>query len=296
MLTAKWLASAGNSCSCDWTSAVFAPSMAHRGLLFRFGMTPDIAESRCQKRQQKLAPICGLHRRTNHTPRLVFASARRLTGDAPSRSRSICQDVGMPPSIARSETLYEGWLRILGLHIRSEQGEEVRREVEDHGRAVAVLPYDPERRNALVIKLLRAPVLLAAGDPELLEAPAGMVDDGEDAAAAVIREAREETGVRLSALEHLGAAWSMPGISTERIDLYLAPYAQRDRIEAGGGVAGEHENITVVEMPLHELWSMVERGELTDMKTQALVLHLQARHPELFRRGAASGDEPPPAR
>jgi nudix-type nucleoside diphosphatase (YffH/AdpP family) len=174
----------------------------------------------------------------------------------------------MPPSISRTETLYEGWFKILGLHIRPEQGEEVRREVEDHGRAVAILPYDPERRNALMIKLLRAPVLLAAGEAELLEAPAGMVDEGEDAAAAVIREAREETGVRLSALEHLGAVWSMPGISTERIDLYLAAYAQSDRIE--------------------ELWSMLERGELTDLKTQALVLHLHARHPELFQPSPAA--------
>jgi nudix-type nucleoside diphosphatase (YffH/AdpP family) len=201
----------------------------------------------------------------------------------------------MPPSISHTETLYEGWLKILGLHIRLEQGEELRREIEDHGRAVAVLPYDPQRRSALVIRLLRSPVLLAAGELELLEAPAGMVDEGEDAAAAAIREAREETGVRLSALQHLGAVWSMPGISTERIDLYLAAYTQSDRIEAGGGVAGEHENITVMEMPLQELWSMLERGELTDLKTQALVLHLHARHPELFRPGAASGDTPPAA-
>jgi nudix-type nucleoside diphosphatase (YffH/AdpP family) len=198
-------------------------------------------------------------------------------------------------SISRTETLYEGWLKILGLRLRLADGQEVEREIEDHGRAVAVLPYNPQRCTALLVKLLRAPVLLAAGESELLEAPAGMIDDGEDAAAAAIREAREETGVRLSALEHLGAVWSMPGISTERIDLYLAAYAQSDRIEAGGGVAGEHENITVVEMPLHELWSMVERGELTDLKTQALVLHLHARHPELFRPGSASGDTPLPA-
>jgi hypothetical protein len=61
-------------------------------------------------------------------------------------------------------------------------------------------------------------------------------------------------------------------------------------------VAGEHENITVVEMPLQQLWSMLQRGELTDLKTQALVLHLHARHPELFRSGEARGESPPPAR
>ncbi|HEY0568817.1 MAG TPA: NUDIX hydrolase [Xanthobacteraceae bacterium] len=190
----------------------------------------------------------------------------------------------MPDAISHTKVLYDGWVKIIGLRIRLSGGQEVSREVEDHGRAVAVLPYDPERQTALLVKLLRAPVLLTAGQPEILEAPAGLVDDGEDAPAAAKREAREETGLRLSALEHLGTCWSMPGISTERMDLFLAPYAAGDRVEAGGGVASEHENITVVEMPLRELWSMLEQGKLADMKTQALLLHLHARHAELFGR------------
>jgi nudix-type nucleoside diphosphatase (YffH/AdpP family) len=189
----------------------------------------------------------------------------------------------MPPTISQTKTLYEGWLKIIGVRVRLDDGEEVRREVEEHGRAVAVLPYDPGRRTALLIKLLRAPVLLSAGVSELLEAPAGMVDDEEDPAETVRREAHEETGLRLKVLEHVGSVWSSPGVSTEQMDLYLAPYAESDRIDAGGGVADEHENITVIEMPLQELWSMVERGIVADMKTLTLLLLLQARRPELFR-------------
>jgi nudix-type nucleoside diphosphatase (YffH/AdpP family) len=189
----------------------------------------------------------------------------------------------MPPTIAQTKTLYEGWLKIIGVHVRLEDGEEVRREVEDHGRAVAVLPYDPQRRTALLVKLLRAPPLLLEGEPELLEAPAGMVDDDEDPAESAKREAREETGLRLSTLQHVGSVWTSPGISTERMDLYLAPYAESDRVETGGGVADEHENISVVETPLQELWAMAQAGKLADMKTLTLILLLHARHPELFR-------------
>jgi nudix-type nucleoside diphosphatase (YffH/AdpP family) len=201
----------------------------------------------------------------------------------------------MAPTISQTKTLYEGWVKIIGVRIRLPDGEEVRREVEDHGRAVAVLPYDPMRRTALLIKLLRAPVLLTAGEPELLEVPAGLVDEGEDASEAAVREVREETGLRLSTLQHLGSVWSMPGISSERMDLFLAAYGAADRVQTGGGVASEHENITVVEMPLPELWSMVEGGRIADMKTLTLALMLHMRHPELFRAGAASGDPPPPA-
>lgn len=199
----------------------------------------------------------------------------------------------MPPTISQTKTLYAGWLNVIGLRVRLADGNEVTREIEDHGRAVAVLPYDPHRRTAVLVKLLRAPVLLSSGEPELLEVPAGMLDDEEDPADAARRETHEEAGLRLSALEYVGRVWSSPGISTEQMDLYLAAYAESDRVDSGGGVAGEHENITVVEMPLNELWSMIERRELTDLKTQALVLHLHARHPQLFRPGAASGDMPP---
>jgi hypothetical protein len=54
--------------------------------------------------------------------------------------------------------------------------EQIEREVEDHGRAVAVLPYDPERHVVLLAQQLRVPILLADCNTELLEAAAGMVD------------------------------------------------------------------------------------------------------------------------
>jgi hypothetical protein len=67
------------------------------------------------------------------------------------------------------------------------------------------------------------------------------------------------------------------------MDLYLAPYSAADRVNAGGGIASEHEAIEVAELGLDLVWQMVERGELDDMKTLTLVLTLRLRHPELFR-------------
>ena len=74
----------------------------------------------------------------------------------------------------------------------------------------------------------------------------------------------------------------MPGISTEYMHLYLAPYGQGDRTSDGGGLADEHENITVVEMELAELAALSDRGGLSDLKTFALVQTLRLRRPELF--------------
>lgn len=184
--------------------------------------------------------------------------------------------------IRKLETVYKGYVTVMAATLVGDHGGEVRREIEHHGRAVAVLPYDQERRTALIVKLPRAPVIWAGGPDEIAEAPAGMIDGGESANDAIRREALEEAGVTLHALEPLGAPFSSPGVSAERIELFLAPYSAPDRAAVGGGAAGEHENITVEEISLAELWRRVEAGEILDLKTLALALALRVRRPALF--------------
>jgi hypothetical protein len=92
----------------------------------------------------------------------------------------------------------------------------------------------------------------------------------------------EEVGLTLAVLEPVAAVWTMPGISTELMHLFLASYGPGDRIGAGGGVAGQHEAITVAETALTELAAMADRGELTDLKTFTLVQTLRLRRPGLF--------------
>ncbi|HXW26017.1 MAG TPA: NUDIX domain-containing protein [Xanthobacteraceae bacterium] len=183
--------------------------------------------------------------------------------------------------ITRVDTVYEGFSRLLIATIALPDGQTIRREIEDHGRAVCVLPYDPVRRTAILVRQFRAPPSYVDGRPHTLEAVAGTIEDEEPDACAY-REALEEAGLRLSALEHVGTAWSMPGVSTEQMDLYLAAYVQADRVAAGGGVAEEHEGITVVELSLAALAAMADAGEIVDMKTLAVVQTLRLRRPDLF--------------
>lgn len=189
----------------------------------------------------------------------------------------------MPVELRKVETIYQGYSTLMMATLTAPDGSTFKREIEHHGHAVAVLPYDAQRRCALLVSLPRAPVIWADGPPELLEAIAGMID-GEDAEACVRREAMEEAGVRLDALERVAAAYASPGVSSERLQLFLAPYAADDRIAEGGGLAEENEHITVVEVPLDQLWSWVEEERIEDMKTLALTLMLKVRRPELFGR------------
>jgi nudix-type nucleoside diphosphatase (YffH/AdpP family) len=179
------------------------------------------------------------------------------------------------------ETIYEGWGKYLIASIRLDNGETIRREIEDHGRAVSVLPYDPARKCAMMIRQFRPPVFLAAKRKALLEAIAGIAE-GKKRADDARREALEEAGLSLKKLEHVGCVWTMPGISTERLDLFLAEYSESDRTAKGGGLAEEHEDITLVEMPLGELAALANSAKLEDVKALLLVQTLRLKRPELF--------------
>jgi nudix-type nucleoside diphosphatase (YffH/AdpP family) len=180
------------------------------------------------------------------------------------------------------ETRHDGWARFLIACIRLPSGQLVRREIEDHGTAVAVLAYDPDRKTVILVRQFRAPVFFSCRQAYTLEAVAGIVEDA-DAQTAARREALEEAGLDLHALEHVATTWTMPGLSTEQMTLYLAPYRLADRVDKGGGVAAEHEDISVVEMPLARLDAMMRSGELADMKTLVLAQALKLRRPDLFR-------------
>jgi nudix-type nucleoside diphosphatase (YffH/AdpP family) len=178
--------------------------------------------------------------------------------------------------------VHEGWAKYSVATFRLQNGETVRREIEDHGRAAAVLPYDERRKTAILVRQFRAPVFVTTGEDSLLEAIAGLVEE-DDPAETGRREAHEEAGLRLRKLDRVAVVWSMPGLSTERMSLFLAVYDASDREWSGGGVAGEGEHIVVEEIPLAELARLADSGELNDMKTLVLTQALRLKRPDLFK-------------
>jgi 8-oxo-dGTP pyrophosphatase MutT (NUDIX family) len=94
------------------------------------------------------------------------------------------------------KVLYSGWGQFKLLDVEMSDGFTGVRQIEDHGEAAAVLPYDAGRGMALLVRQPRVGPLYRGLDPALLEAAAGIIDSGEDAASAIRREALEELGLR----------------------------------------------------------------------------------------------------
>ncbi|WP_445148522.1 NUDIX domain-containing protein [Baekduia sp. Peel2402] len=178
--------------------------------------------------------------------------------------------------------LSDDWyvLRKATFDFRGRDGQWTRQEREayDRGNGAVILLGDAQAGTILLTRQFRWPAY-ENGHPDgmLIEAPAGLLD-GDDPAAAIRREAEEETGVRVGAVEALFEVYMSPGSVTERLHFFAAPYSSSQRdTSAGGGRADEGEEIEVLELALTDALAMVARGEIADAKT-IMLLQWAERH------------------
>lgn len=169
------------------------------------------------------------------------------------------------------ETLYKGFVHLekLTFEQRMSDGKlvTVHREVHDHGSAAAILLHNPGDDTVVLVRQFRA-AAFSNGDPGfMLELPAGLVDEGESPAEAVIREAMEETGFRIEEAHHICEMYPSPGAVTEKLSLFAASVDATKQVGQGGGLAGEGEDIEIVTLGLDDAYRMIASGEITDAKT-----------------------------
>lgn len=183
-----------------------------------------------------------------------------------------------PPHVVERKRVYEGWNTLDLLTVESsgagQTPERHVREVIDHGDAAVVLVVDRERDVAIMVRQWRAGLAAVDKHPMLLEACAGILDPGETPEETARREAEEEVGVRLGEVRSLGSVLPSVGTLTECMHLFVAEVTGADRVQDGGGVAHEGEEIEVVELPLKELFAMAKNGRIEDAKTLVIVQRL----------------------
>ncbi|KZN46761.1 NUDIX domain-containing protein [Pseudoalteromonas luteoviolacea] len=170
------------------------------------------------------------------------------------------------------DVLYDGFFKIeeyVFEHALFDGGvsEPIRREILERGHAVAVLPYDPNRDEVLLIEQIRIGALATRESPWLLECIAGMAEGSTDLEAVVRKEAEEEAGLTLNKLHYMRSYLSSPGGSTERLYLYLA---QVDLQEYQGGTFGlesEGEDIKAHVLSFDDAMARLESEEIDNAAT-----------------------------
>ncbi len=166
--------------------------------------------------------------------------------------------------VVDTEVLAEGvFLRFEALTVRSQSGTTVRRDVIRHPGGVAVLPVGDD--HVWLIRQYRA-----ALGRHVDEIPAGKLDSADtDAETAGRRELAEELGATAGRWQHLATFSPSPGYTDEVIEIFAAEdLVFGDRRPDG---VEEHQ-ATLLSLPIDEALDSIDRGVITDAKTQVALL------------------------
>ena len=162
----------------------------------------------------------------------------------------------MKPDSAR--TVYDGKL----IDVTLERWGDHEREIVDHPGAVAIVAIDRDGMLTLVRQRREAV------RTELLELPAGTLEEGEAPLGCAQRELEEETGLTGGTWLHLTAFYTTPGFCREQMHLFLA-----EGLDRGEASPENDEELEVVRWARDEIAAKV--GEIEDAKTLAgLLLYL----------------------
>ncbi|MGL4320602.1 MAG: NUDIX domain-containing protein [Paracoccaceae bacterium] len=213
------------------------------------------------------------------------ASTVRAAGGGPTTRRHSAglQDV----AVVRRATPYARFFAVeeYDLQFRRFDGTlspQVNRAVFISGDAVTVLPYDPVRDVVLLIEQFR-PGPFARGDaqPWSIEAIAGRIDAGETPEQAARREAVEEAGLTLGAMEFVAGYYPTPGAKAEFLYSYIALTDLPEGVEGVFGVEGEAEDIRGHRLPFAAFEALMASGEVNNAPLLLTGQWLQRERPRL---------------
>jgi GDP-mannose pyrophosphatase NudK len=181
--------------------------------------------------------------------------------------------------IIKTDILSDNWytLKKVDYEYRKKDGswETYSREAYDRGNGATIMLYNREQKTVVLTRQFRMPTFIN-GNPSgmLIEACAGLLDK-DDPEECVRRETEEETGYRLRDVRKVFEAYMSPGSVTEVLYFFVAEYEKSMKVNDGGGLDEEQENIEVIEERFEDALKMIDTGDIKDAKTIMLLQYLR---------------------
>ena len=160
--------------------------------------------------------------------------------------------------IIKEELLSDNWysLKKYDYEILKKDGswQKQTREVYDRGNGAAISYIIRSKKTIILTRQFRLPTFVN-GNKEgyLIEACAGLLDQ-DNPEEAIKRETEEETGYRIKDVRKIYEAYMSPGSVSEILYFFIAEYSETMKVNAGGGVADEQEDIEVLKPVLNRRW------------------------------------------
>ncbi len=152
------------------------------------------------------------------------------------------------------------------------------REAYDRGNGATILLYNKESKTVILTKQFRLPTYINGNEEGMMiEACAGLLDkdNPEDC---IKRETEEELGYEISDIKKVFEVYMSPGSVTEILYFFIAEYSKSMKINDGGGLEEEQEEIEVLELDIDKAFEMIDSGEIKDAKTIMLLQHVRLKN------------------
>ncbi len=177
--------------------------------------------------------------------------------------------------VLETEVLSDNWytLRKITYEFQKKDGnwQTQSREAYDRGNGAAILLYNKENKTVILTRQFRLPSFLNGNESGMLiEACAGLLDN-DHPEECIKRETEEETGYKISSVRKVFEAYMSPGSVTEILHFFVAEYTSAMKVNEGGGIEHEQEDIEVLEISLDKAEQMIYTGEIKDGKTIMLL-------------------------
>lgn len=160
------------------------------------------------------------------------------------------------------QLVYDGMIfNVYHSKVELPDGREAWRDYITHHGGAGILPISADN-TIFLVKQYRIGV-----EKELLEIPAGKLEEGEDPLFTASRELEEEVGYTPNRIIPLGHMELSPAYLGELTYLFIGTELTPKKASLD-----EDEFLSVVELPFEEALRMVLEGEITDGKTQNAIL------------------------
>ncbi len=191
----------------------------------------------------------------------------------------LINEVPMEVKILEKKRVLDGFFQVDEVIVQHEKfsgslSKPVRRLNLERGEAVAILIYLQDRDSFSLVRQFRYAAYVSSNTGWIDEIVAGILEDDNPLECAK-RECIEETGYEINKFDKIGFLYSTPGITSERIHLFIGYCNSHDKKHKGGGLDTEHEDIKVIEIPKDEAYKKVAKGEFKDGKTILAIQHFQ---------------------
>ena len=178
----------------------------------------------------------------------------------------------------KTEILSNNWYTLKKItydFLNNGEWKTLNREAYDRGNGAVILLYNKESKTVILTRQFRLPTYINGNENGMLiEACAGLLDK-DNAEDCIKRETEEETGYKISEVKKIFEAYMSPGSVTEILYFFIAEYSKDMKVNEGGGLEHEQENIEVLEMKFDKAMKMIESGEIKDGKTIMLLQYLK---------------------